>query len=121
MNRIVVVDDDADIRSLVARRLERAGHVVSEVEDGEGAIAAVHADLPDLVVLDWMMPGLTGIDVLERLRGEDPDRPRVLMLTARAQESDVDRARAAGADGFLIKPFTGPELLEAVGALLDPA
>jgi two-component system, OmpR family, phosphate regulon response regulator PhoB len=121
MARVTVVDDDADIRFLVVRRLERAGHTVSEAADGEAGLAAIRMDDPDLVVLDWMMPGLTGIDVLERLRAGDRLRPRVLMLTARTQESDVARAREAGADGFLVKPFTAPELLEAVGALLDPA
>lgn len=114
--RVLVIDDDDDIRFLVARRLERAGHVVSEAPDGTSGLALIEAEVPDLVVLDWMMPGLTGIDVLARIRSVDPSRPRVLMLTARTQESDVALAREAGADAFLAKPFTAPELLEAVGS-----
>jgi DNA-binding response OmpR family regulator len=119
--RITVVDDDADIRMLVVRRLERAGHVVSQAADGESALAVIRAERPDLVVLDWMMPGLTGIEVLDRIRADDPERPKVLMLTARAQEADLDVAGDAGADRFLVKPFTADDLLEAVAALVDPA
>lgn len=120
MARVTVVDDDADIRMLVVRRLERAGHAVSHAGDGESGLAVIRAERPDLVVLDWMMPGLTGIEVLDRIRADDAERPKVLMLTARAQEADVAAAREAGADGFLLKPFTAPDLLEAVTALLDP-
>jgi two-component system phosphate regulon response regulator PhoB len=118
MARVLVIDDDEDIRFLVARRLERAGHDVSEASDGTIGLALIDAGAPDLVVLDWIMPGLTGIDVLERIRAVDATRPRVLMLTARTQESDVALAREAGADAFLTKPFTAPELLDAVGAAL---
>lgn len=118
MGHIVVVDDDDDIRFLVVRRLEKLGHTVAAASDGPSGLALVASERPDVVVLDWMMPGLTGIDVLERLRAIDAARPRVLMLTARTQESDIERAMSAGADGFLVKPFTGPELLDAVGSLL---
>jgi len=120
MARVTVVDDDADIRMLVVRRLERAGHVVSQAADGESALATIRAEHPDLVVLDWMMPGLTGLEVLGRIRADDPERPKVLMLTARAQEADLDLAGDAGADRFLVKPFTADALLEAVAALVDP-
>lgn len=120
MARVTVVDDDADIRMLVVRRLERAGHVVSQAGDGESGLAAIRAGRPDLVVLDWMMPGLTGIEVLERIRADDRERPKVLMLTARAQEADLAAAGEAGADRFLVKPFTAADLLEAVAALVDP-
>jgi two-component system phosphate regulon response regulator PhoB len=119
MGQIVVIDDDDDIRFLVRRRLEKQGHTVTEAPDGPRGLALIESDEPDLVVLDWMMPGLTGIDVLERLRADGRPRPRVLMLTARTQESDVARAREAGADGFLVKPFTASDLLDAVAALLD--
>lgn len=119
MGQIVVIDDDDDIRFLVRRRLEKQGHTVTEAPDGPRGLALIASDEPDLVVLDWMMPGLTGIDVLERLRADGRPRPRVLMLTARTQESDVARALEAGADGFLVKPFTASDLLDAVAALLD--
>jgi two-component system phosphate regulon response regulator PhoB len=118
MSRIVVVDDDDDIRMLVMRRLERAGHTVIEAADGEAALATITAEDPDLVVLDWMMPRLDGMEVLARLRAADAERPRVLMLTARALGAELDRARAAGADALLVKPFTAADLLGAVADLL---
>jgi two-component system, OmpR family, phosphate regulon response regulator PhoB len=119
---VVVVDDDPDIRALVSTRLSKAGYVVTVESDGEAGLAAARALQPDLVVLDWMMPGLSGIEVCRMLR----DDPRtadtaVLLLTARAQEEDIERGFAAGADDYLVKPFSVRELANRVDALLARA
>lgn len=115
---MVVVEDDGDIRMLIVRRLERAGHDVRSAVDGVDGLELIHESAPDLVVLDWMMPRLDGLGVAERLASDGGPRPRILMLTARNQPADVDRALAAGVDDFLVKPFLGPDLLAAVDALL---
>lgn len=120
MGSVIVVDDDEDIRNLVVRRLERAGHEVRAAADGVEALELVHEAVPDLLVLDWMMPRLDGIGVAERL-STTMERPRILMLTARAQESDVERALAAGADGYLLKPFLAGDLLARAEELLAQA
>jgi DNA-binding response OmpR family regulator len=119
MTSVVVVDDDPDIRALVSMRLTKAGYAVTAESDGEAGLATALAERPDLVVLDWMMPGLTGIEVCRILR----DDPRtvdtaVLLLTARAQEEDIERGFAAGADDYLVKPFSVRELATRVEALL---
>jgi len=116
---VVVVDDDPDIRALVSMRLSRAGYAVTVESDGEAGLATALAEQPDLVVLDWMMPGLSGIEVCRILR----DDPRttdtaVLLLTARAQEEDIERGFAAGADDYLVKPFSVRELATRVDAIL---
>jgi DNA-binding response OmpR family regulator len=119
---VVVVDDDPDIRALVTMRLAKAGYAVTAESDGEAGLATALAQQPDLVVLDWMMPGLSGIEVCRMLR----DDPRttgtaVLLLTARAQEEDIERGFAAGADDYLVKPFSVRELGNRVDALLARA
>lgn len=108
--------------TLVRRRLEREGHEVIGVTDGRAALAAAIESLPDLVVLDWMMPGLTGLEVCAALREHPQCRTTlVMMLTARAQESDLRAAFDAGVDDYLIKPFRPGELQERVSALLARA
>ncbi len=116
---IVCADDDEDILSLVSLRLERAGFEVAAVPDGEAAVAACRERRPDLAVLDVMMPRLTGYEVLERLRA-DPSLAglKVILLSARVQESDVTRGMAAGADAYLPKPFRAQELVAKVQELL---
>lgn len=116
--RILVAEDDRAVRELVEFKLSSAGHDVQLVEDGQAALDAVRASRPDVVVLDWMMPNLTGIEVCEAIRADDSlsDLP-VLLLTARAQEADVERGRAAGADDYLVKPFSPNDLLSRVEAL----
>jgi DNA-binding response OmpR family regulator len=118
MGRVVVVEDDEDIRMLIVRRLERAGHEVRSAADGVDGLELIRDRMPDLVVLDWMMPRLDGLGVAEQLAADEGPRPRILMLTARDQQSDLDRALAAGVDDFLGKPFLAPDLLAAVDALL---
>ena len=119
MSNIVVVDDDADILGLLEYKLTAAGHQVTAEADGEAGLAAIHEMKPDLVVLDWMMPRLTGIEVCLEMR-KDPtmaDVP-VLFLTAKAQESDVQRGFAAGGNDYVVKPFSPRELATRIDALL---
>jgi DNA-binding response OmpR family regulator len=119
MSTIVVVDDDADILGLLEYKLTAAGHQVTAEADGEAGLAAIHEVKPDLVVLDWMMPRMTGIEVCLELR-KDPqmvDVP-VLFLTAKAQESDVQRGFAAGGNDYVVKPFSPRELSTRIDALL---
>jgi CheY-like chemotaxis protein len=118
-SRILVADNDEDILTLVAFRLERLGHAVLLARDGQEALDRAQAELPDLCVLDVMMPRLTGYDVTERLRGGDATAAiPVILLTARVQEADVQRGLAAGADAYVRKPFSPAELREQVEALL---
>jgi DNA-binding response OmpR family regulator len=112
MTRILVVDDESDIRGLVAELLQRAGHDVIEAPDGNEGLKRFYADQPDLVILDVQMPGLDGWGVLERIR-ELSEVP-VLMLTARAEELDKVRGLRAGADDYVTKPFGRQELLARV-------
>jgi DNA-binding response OmpR family regulator len=116
---VLVIEDDDDIRSLVTFRLERAGVAVHQASDGESGLAAVAAIRPDVVLLDWMMPGIDGLEVCRRLRA-DPDTAAlpIVLLTARAREVDVERGLAAGADAYVAKPFSQPELLDAVRTVL---
>jgi DNA-binding response OmpR family regulator len=119
MSSIVVVDDDSDILGLLEFKLAAAGHKVTGEGDGEAGLAAVRDVHPDLVVLDWMMPRMTGIEVCLAMR-KDPktaDIP-VLFLTAKAQEADVQRGFAAGGNDYVIKPFSPRELSTRVDALL---
>jgi DNA-binding response OmpR family regulator len=114
--RILVVDDDADIRGLVAELLRRAGHEVVEAENGRAGLRALHSSPPDLVVLDVSMPELDGWQTLERIR--DLSDVPVLMLTARGNELERVRGLQAGADDYVTKPFGRQELVARVQALL---
>ena len=116
MTSILVVDDDGDIRTLVAELLQRAGHGVIQAPDGESGLKLFYAQQPDLVLLDVSMPGLDGWEVLTRIR-ELSDVP-VLMLTARAGELEKVRGLRAGADDYVTKPFGRQELLARVEAAL---
>jgi two-component system phosphate regulon response regulator PhoB len=113
------VDDDADIRDMLRFKLAKAGYEVHTEEDGETGLAAARELQPNLILLDWMMPRLTGPEVCRELRQEETDtRVPVILLTAKAQESDVQRGFAAGADDYISKPFSPRELVSRVNALL---
>jgi DNA-binding response OmpR family regulator len=116
---ILCADDDEDILSLVALRLRRAGYDVVQANDGQKALELARTRRPDVAVLDVMMPRLTGHEVLAAIRGDDELRElKVVLLSARVQEVDVERGMEAGADAYLAKPFRADELLEQVKALL---
>jgi two-component system response regulator MtrA len=117
--RILVADDDVDIRELVEFKLSTLGHDVVAVADGAAAIAACQAERPDLAVLDVMMPGVSGLDAIRAIRADPAlaDLP-VILLTARAQESDVETGFDSGADDYITKPFSPRELASRVQALL---
>jgi len=120
--RILVVDDEPEIVALVAYHLAKAGYRVSTAGTGEDALDAARREQPDLIVLDLMLPGMSGFDVLEQLRAEEGSRDvAVLMLTARREEPDRIRGLELGADDYLTKPFSLAELVLRVGAILRRA
>jgi DNA-binding response OmpR family regulator len=114
--RALVIDDDPDIRGLVAELLERAGLSVEQAEDGRAGLRSLHRRPPDVVVLDVSMPELDGWQTLERIR--DLSDVPVLMLTARGAELERVRGLQAGADDYVVKPFGRQELVARVQALL---
>jgi CheY-like chemotaxis protein len=117
--RVLVADDDEDILTLVKAVLERAGHEVIAVQDGAQALASLQSQEPDLAVLDISMPELDGLEVLRRVRDDHGIRALpVILLTAKAQEADVERGYAAGASAYVKKPFSPRELAERVESLL---
>lgn len=117
--RILVADDDLDILDLVVFKLTQAGYEVVAVTDGVAALAAIEADPPRLAIIDVMMPGLSGIDVLRRVRANEATKDLdVILLTARSRDSDVDVGFATGANDYVVKPFSPRELLHRVNTLL---
>ena len=129
MKTVLVVDDDADIRELITWKLSQAGYSTLVASDGEEGLAAAMAESgvaaavpPDLVLLDWMMPKMSGIEVCQALRNNVATaRIPVILLTAKAQEAEVERGFAAGADDFIVKPFSPREMLRRVEAVLGRA
>ncbi len=118
-DRILVVDDEADIVALVAYHMLKAGYRVSTASGGAEAIVAARQERPALVILDLMLPGVSGYGVLEQLRGEAATRDvAVLMLTARREEQDRIRGLSLGADDYRTKPFSPQELVLRAGAIL---
>jgi two-component system phosphate regulon response regulator PhoB len=120
MPTVLVVDDDPDIRDIATIKLEQAGLRVLTEADGEAGLAAALEAEPDVVLLDWMMPRLTGIEVCVRLRehAKTAQTP-IVMLTAKAQEADIERGFAAGANDYIVKPFSARERIARVGAQLQ--
>ncbi len=117
--RVLVVEDDRTVAEVVTRYLEREGFVVESVGDGNEALARADAQLPDLVVLDIMLPGLDGLEVCRRLRSRAPIP--VVMLTARGSEEDRVLGLELGADDYVSKPFSPRELTARVKAVLRRA
>ena len=118
-SRILIVDDVEDNRMVLRRQLERAGFVTTVVEDGIAALAEVSANKPDLVVLDWMMPHLSGLDTLKGIREHyDENELPVIMCTARDEESSIGVAMDAGANDYVQKPVRMPVLLARISAQL---
>jgi two-component system phosphate regulon response regulator PhoB len=119
MPTVLVVEDKAAIAELVAINLRHAGFDVTLAEDADQANVAVDAVLPDLVLLDWMLPGQSGVALARRWRGDPRTRELpIIMLTARADETDKVAGLDAGADDYLTKPFSTQELLARIRAVL---
>ena len=118
-HRVLVVDDEPDITALVAYHLARAGYRVSTAANGTEALRSAREERPDAVVLDLMLPGASGYDVLQELRRMDETREvGVILLTSRREEVDRIRGLSLGADDYLTKPFSPAELTLRVGAIL---
>jgi len=119
---ILIVEDEEPIRILLTYNLEKEGFRVRECESGEEVMRLIGEERPDLVVLDWMLPGISGIEVcrLIRTRSETRDIP-VVMLTARGEEAERVRGLATGADDYVVKPFSLPELIARIRSLLRRA
>jgi len=116
---ILVVEDEPAIQSLIEVNLRRAGHAVQMAPDAETARRMVQEALPDLVLLDWMLPGMSGVDFARLLRSEARTRLLpVIMLTARAEERDKIEGLDLGADDYVTKPFSPRELLARIKAVL---
>jgi two-component system phosphate regulon response regulator PhoB len=117
--RILVVDDEPDIVALIVFHLAKAGYRVSTAATGDDALEAARRERPALIILDLMLPGLSGYEVLEQLRAAEATKGvGVLMLTARVEEPDRVRGLSLGADDYLTKPFSPQELVLRVGAIL---
>jgi two-component system phosphate regulon response regulator PhoB len=118
-SRVLVVDDEADITALVAYHLAKAGYRVSTTSNGADALRAAREERPDVVVLDLMLPVMSGYDVLQELRRLEETRDvGVILLTSRQEEADRIKGLTLGADDYLTKPFSPAELVLRVGALL---
>jgi two-component system phosphate regulon response regulator PhoB len=117
--RILIVEDEEALTLLLRYNLEAAGYDVDTVARGDEADVRFKERPPDLVILDWMLPGLSGIELCRRLRARPDTRQLpVIMLTARGEESERVRGLSTGADDYIVKPFSVPELLARVSALL---
>jgi CheY-like chemotaxis protein len=114
---VVVADDDPDVTRLIDLQLRTAGYTTVVAADGSEALRVVDAHHPDLIIVDLMMPRMTGFDVLAAVR-DQPARPRVIVLSARDREQDITRAFALGADDYVTKPFSPQELLARMERLL---
>jgi two-component system response regulator MprA len=117
ISRVLIVDDDAGVRRMLARSLEAAGYAVALAADGGGALVEIERSAPDVILLDVTMPGIDGLGVARRLRGKGDPVP-ILLLTARDGVADRVAGLDAGADDYLVKPFATDELLARVRALL---
>jgi two-component system phosphate regulon response regulator PhoB len=119
MATVLIVDDDPDIRDVAAMKLALAGLDVRAESDGERGLAAALEMRPDVVLLDWMMPNKTGLDVCRELRATpETAGATIILLTAKAQEVDIERGFSAGADDYIVKPFSPRELVTRVTAAL---
>jgi len=120
--RILVIDDNADIRDLIQYIFEKAGKLVIQGEDGEKGLAKVKIQRPDLILLDTTMPGISGLDVLTAIR-KDRDSEisaiPVVMLTANSAEADIKKAYEIGASSYIVKPFKREKILAEIDLLLE--
>jgi DNA-binding response OmpR family regulator len=120
--KVLIADDEPNILISLEFLMQREGHAVSVVRDGDAALAAIRKDRPDLVLLDVMMPGKSGFDVCQAVRA-DPDLAgvKIVMLTAKGRDTDLAKGTALGADAYVTKPFSTQELAARVRELLGLA
>ncbi|MBG9587464.1 response regulator transcription factor [Cytobacillus firmus] len=123
MKKILIAEDEEILRMLIADTLEDGDFEVDEAEDGEEALKLLEKKQFDLVILDYMMPGLTGLDVIRKIRGEQAlnKEVKILMLSAKSQQNEQEEVLNAGADYFMVKPFSPLQLFEKVGKIVDEA
>jgi two-component system, OmpR family, phosphate regulon response regulator PhoB len=120
--RIMIVEDEEPLTLLLRYNLEAEGYAVDTAARGDEAEVKLKEAAPDLVVLDWMLPGMSGIELCRRLRARpETERLPIIMLTARGEESERIRGLATGADDYIVKPFSVPELVARIRALLRRA
>lgn len=116
---ILIVEDEEDVALLLRYNLEAEGFRVAAAASSDEAIEAIQQTVPDLILLDWMLPGLSGIELCRRWRSrEETARVPIIMITARGEEAERVRGLATGADDYVVKPFSVPELVARVNALL---
>ncbi len=120
--KILIIEDEASIREMVEMSLSAAGYEVLQAESGEEGFSMLNEHVPDLILLDWMLPGMSGIDFAKRIK-KDPlcSEIPVIMLTARGEEEDKVRGLDSGADDFVTKPFSPRELVSRIKAVLRRA
>ena len=118
-NKLLIIEDEPDLRELLSFTLSREGYDVMEAETAETALQMLDSKLPDLAIVDWMLPGMDGIELVKRLRRDDvtEDLP-IIMLTARGEEPDKLKSFDVGIDDYITKPFSPRELLARIKALL---
>jgi len=120
--KVLIVEDEAPLAEMLRYNFESEGFRVAHADNGEEAEILVAEERPDLVILDWMLPGVSGIEICRRLRARmDTRSVPILMLTARGEEGDRIRGLATGADDYVVKPFSLPELMARVKAILRRA
>jgi len=116
---ILIVEDEADLSELMRYNLEAEGFRIVTAESGDEAVERIRDGVPDLILLDWMLPGLSGIELCRRWRSrEETARTPIIMVTARGEEEERVRGLATGADDYIVKPFSMPELVARIQALL---
>ena len=118
-NKLLIIEDEPDLRELLSFTLSREGYDIMEAETAETALQMLDSKLPDLAIVDWMLPGMDGIELVKRLRRDDvtEDLP-IIMLTARGEEPDKLKSFDVGIDDYITKPFSPRELLARIKALL---
>ncbi|MBU8769325.1 response regulator transcription factor [Cytobacillus oceanisediminis] len=123
MKKILIAEDEEILRMLIADTLEDGDYEVDEAEDGEEALKLLEKEQYDLVILDYMMPVLTGLDVIRTVRSglNQNSDVKILMLSAKSQQNEQEEVLKAGADYFMVKPFSPLQLFEKVGEIVDEA
>lgn len=117
--RVLLVEDELDIQELLLLNMERSGYLAEAVENVSEALNSIHKHVPDLVLVDWMLPGPSGVELVRRLRADERTREiPIIMLTARAEEADKLLGLEVGADDYMTKPFSVRELQARIKALM---